>query len=61
MLLKRGGIGMLPGGISSAKDGSCAIECPACPHNIPPLSSSVSDSEISAEELDSDELTANKQ
>ena len=31
-LVKRGGIGMLPGGISTAPDRSCAIECPACPH-----------------------------
>ena len=23
---------MLPGGISTAPDCSCAIECPACPH-----------------------------
>lgn len=30
-MLKRGGIGLLPGGIDSAMPGSCAIECPACP------------------------------
>lgn len=32
LLLKRGGIGMLEGGIVVATPGSCAIECPACPH-----------------------------
>ncbi len=35
-LLKRGGIGMLPGGIGAAAVGSCAVECPACPRELPP-------------------------
>ncbi|KLO03894.1 hypothetical protein SCHPADRAFT_990181, partial [Schizopora paradoxa] len=37
MLLKRGGIGMLPGGVDSASRGSCAVECPACPRELPTL------------------------
>ena len=61
ILLKRGGIGMLPGGISSAADGSCAVECPACPHNLPPLVSSVSDSGDSGSFDEMDELTLNKE
>ncbi|KLO10990.1 hypothetical protein SCHPADRAFT_831771 [Schizopora paradoxa] len=35
MLLKRGGIGMLPGDVNSASRGSCAVECPACPRELP--------------------------
>lgn len=31
-LLKRAGIGHDPAGVAAAKDGSCAVECPACPH-----------------------------
>lgn len=34
-LLKRGGIGMLPGGVRDADLGSCAVQCPACPREIP--------------------------
>lgn len=30
-LLKRGGIGLLSEGVNSAEQGSCAVECPACP------------------------------
>lgn len=26
------------GGFATATPGSCAIECPACPRNLPPLS-----------------------
>ncbi|KAH8103711.1 hypothetical protein DFH11DRAFT_1768670 [Phellopilus nigrolimitatus] len=33
-LLKRAGVALDPGGVASAKPGSCAIECPACPHPI---------------------------
>ena len=36
-LLKRGGIGLLPGGVSDAEQGSCAIVCPACPRELPDL------------------------
>ncbi len=35
MLLKRGGIGMLPGGANAAQQGSCAVHCPACPRDLP--------------------------
>lgn len=35
LLLKRGGIGLLAGGVRDAKPGSCAVECPACPRFIP--------------------------
>ena len=31
-LLKRAGIGLSVGGVDSAHPGSCALECPACPH-----------------------------
>ncbi len=34
-LLKRGAIGMLPGGVTSAQQGSCAVHCPACPRDLP--------------------------
>ncbi len=34
-LLKRGGIGMAPGGVNAAFKGSCAVECPACPRDLP--------------------------
>ncbi|KLO04227.1 hypothetical protein SCHPADRAFT_808133, partial [Schizopora paradoxa] len=30
-LLKRGGIGLLAGGVCDARPGSCTVECPACP------------------------------
>ncbi|KAH8105040.1 hypothetical protein DFH11DRAFT_1518992 [Phellopilus nigrolimitatus] len=33
-MLKRAGVALNPGGVASAKAGSCAIECPACPHPI---------------------------
>ncbi len=33
-ILKRAGIAFLPGGISSAKQGSCAVLCPACPRRF---------------------------
>lgn len=36
-LLKRGGIGMLPGGVGAADLGSCAVQCPACPRELPHL------------------------
>ncbi len=36
-LLKRGGIGMMPGGVADALVGSCAVDCPACPHELPPI------------------------
>ena len=31
-MLKRAGVGLLHGGLASAKEGSCAVMCPACPH-----------------------------
>lgn len=31
-ILKRAGVGLNPDGVASAKPGSCAIECPACPN-----------------------------
>ncbi|KAH8106480.1 hypothetical protein DFH11DRAFT_1549960 [Phellopilus nigrolimitatus] len=31
-MLKRAGVAHLPGGVASAPLGSCAVECPACPH-----------------------------
>ncbi len=36
-LLKRGAIGMLPGGVNAAQLGSCAVDCPACPRDFPDL------------------------
>ncbi len=33
-ILKRAGVAFLPGGISSAKLGSCAVLCPACPRRF---------------------------
>lgn len=44
-MLKKGGVGLLAGGIESAMPGSCAIECPACPR-------SAEGTEISANSLD---------
>lgn len=38
MLIKRGGLGHSPLPLSSSSPGSCAVECPCCPHpgrNIP--------------------------
>ncbi|KAJ7092128.1 hypothetical protein C8R43DRAFT_908179, partial [Mycena crocata] len=38
-LLKRAGCGHVTEGIANSKPGSCALECPACPHpgqNLPP-------------------------
>lgn len=35
LLLKRGGIGMLVGGVNAAARASCAIDCPACPRELP--------------------------
>ena len=34
-LLKRGGVCMLPGGVNAAPRGSCALDCPACPREVP--------------------------
>ncbi|KAH8111809.1 hypothetical protein DFH11DRAFT_1546400 [Phellopilus nigrolimitatus] len=31
-MLKRAGVGLCPGGVAVAGPGSCAVECPACPH-----------------------------
>ncbi len=36
-LLKRGAIGVFPGGVNVAGRGSCAVDCPACPRNFPDL------------------------
>lgn len=33
-LLKRAGLGLHPEGIASARPGSCAVECPACPNPV---------------------------
>ena len=30
-MLKRAGIAYDPGGVAAAKEGSCAVACPACP------------------------------
>lgn len=37
-LLKRSGVGMLPGGVHAAAPGSCVVECPACPRDLPEFS-----------------------
>lgn len=42
-MLKRGRIGLLPGGVDSAMPGSCAIECPACPRPVQPSTRTGSD------------------
>ena len=37
-MLKRGGRGNIPEGATAVPPGSCAVECPACPHpgkNLP--------------------------
>ena len=38
LMMKRGGRGHDPGGVSGTQLGECAVLCPACPHpgiNIP--------------------------
>lgn len=49
-LLKRAGVGLSPDGVASAKPGSCAIACPACPNPVIALRpSGVSDGGIGEE------------
>lgn len=57
-LLKRGGIGMLQGGAGAAALGSCAVECPACPRELPPMNDNENTAALSgivATLLDGDE------
>lgn len=49
-MLKRGGLGHDPSGLAGASLGSCAIECPACPHpNISPRVNGICDEGVREE------------
>ncbi len=53
-LLKRGGIGMNPGGVDAACKGSCVVECPACPRDVPSVGGAAGPSAAGNDDNDND-------